>query len=76
MTDQIKEQILAVRNSAVCNMFDTNVVQRYAHDHNMYDLVLFIEENKRAYSHFILTGNTEEEGVENGDSTDLKRENS
>jgi len=53
MNDVIHEQIMAVRASGACNMLDTTSVQRYAHDHHMYELVIFIEENKREYVNFI-----------------------
>ena len=37
-------------------MFDLNAVQRIAYDMDFYELVNFIEEEKTAYVHFILTG--------------------
>jgi hypothetical protein len=60
MTDTIREQIMAVRSAGQCNMLDTTAVQRYAFDHEMYELVTFIEDDKRKYARFILTGRTEE----------------
>jgi len=56
MNDKIKEQILAVRDTALTNMFDTNAVQRIAFERDFYELVVFIEEHKDEYVHFILTG--------------------
>ena len=56
VNDTIYEQIMAVRASGQCNMLDTSAVQRYAHDHDMYDLVLFIEEHKADYLAFIMRG--------------------
>ena len=56
MTEQIKEQILKVRDTGLTNMFDTNAVQRIAFEMELYELVSFIEEDKKAYVHFILTG--------------------
>ena len=56
MTDKVKEQILAVRNTGLTNMFDLNAVQRIAYDMDFYELVNFIEEEKPAYVRFILTG--------------------
>lgn len=56
MTEKIKGQIMAVRDSAVCNMFSIHEVQRYAFDHGYYELVNFIEEDRKAYTHFIFTG--------------------
>jgi len=56
MTDKVKEQILAIRATGLTNMFDTIMVQRLANDMNYYELVIFIEENRKEYVHFILTG--------------------
>jgi hypothetical protein len=53
---KIKEQILAVRGSAVTNMFDAKAVQRIAFERGFYELVDFIETDRRAYATFILTG--------------------
>ena len=59
MTEKIKEQILAIRATALTNMFDTIMVQRLANDMNFYELVIFIEEHRKEYVNFILTGKTE-----------------
>lgn len=56
MSEQIKEQILKVRDTGLTNMFDTIAVQRIAFEMELYELVSFIEEDKKAYIHFILTG--------------------
>ena len=56
MTDTIYEQILEVKKSGECNMLDTTAVQRYAHDHDLYELVIFIEEHKKEYVNFIFYG--------------------
>lgn len=56
MTEKIKEQIIAIRDTGLTNMFDTNMVQRLAHEHGFYELVVFIEENRKEYVHFILYG--------------------
>ena len=56
MTEKVKEQILAIRNTGEINMFDTARVQRMAYDRGFYELVLFLEEHKKEYAHFILTG--------------------
>jgi hypothetical protein len=57
MNDAIYEQIMAIRKMPNCpNMFDTNSVQQLANSHNFFELVIFIEENKREYSEFILSG--------------------
>ena len=59
MTEKIKEQILAIRATALTNMFDTIMVQRLANEMNFYELVIFIEEHRKEYVNFILTGKTE-----------------
>ena len=56
MNEKVKEQLLAVRETGLTNMFDLNAVQRIAYDIDFFVLVNFIEENKSAYVRFILTG--------------------
>ena len=56
MTETIREQILAIRDTGLTNMFDIPVVQRLAYDRGFYEAVCWIEEHKREYVHFILTG--------------------
>ena len=56
MTETIKEQILAIRDTGLTNMFDVNTVQRLAYERDFYELVVYLEENRKEYAHFILTG--------------------
>lgn len=56
MTDKIREQIMEVRASGKANMCDCNAVQVVANDMQFYELVIYIEEHREAYFHFILTG--------------------
>ena len=56
MDKKIKEQILAIRESGVTNMFDLKKVQYEANNLKFYELVVFIEENKDKYVNFIMTG--------------------
>lgn len=56
MTEQIKEQILAIRQTGITNMFDTQTVQRLADEMRFYELVVYLEEHRKEYTHFILTG--------------------
>jgi hypothetical protein len=56
MDSKVKEQILAIRNTGLTNMFDTLAVQRIAHEMNFFELVVFLEEHKDEYARFILTG--------------------
>lgn len=56
MSETVKKQILAVRDTGRTNMFDTHAVQRIAYDMEFYELVTYLEEHCREYAHFILTG--------------------
>ncbi len=56
MKEKIKEQILAIRDSGVTNMFDLNRVQYEANQLEFYELVIFIEDEKEKYIQFIMTG--------------------
>lgn len=56
MDSKVKEQILAVRDTGLTNMFDTCTVQHIAHEMDFLELVTFLEENKDKYVRFILTG--------------------
>ena len=54
--DQLREEILSIRDCGCCNMLDVTAVQRAANDMGYFDLVIFIEENKRGYTNFIFHG--------------------
>ena len=56
MDEKVKEQILAIRETGLTNMFDLPVVQRLAYERDFYELVCWIEDHKKEYTHFILTG--------------------
>ena len=56
MTEIVKEEILAIRDTGLTNMFDLPVVQRLAYEREFFDLVVYIEEHPKEYAHFILTG--------------------
>lgn len=56
MTEKIKEQILAIRDTGLTNMFDVNAVQRLAYERDFYELVVYLDENRKEYVQFILTG--------------------
>lgn len=56
MTKKIRDQIMAIRASGKYNMFDLISVQREAHERGFYELVLYIEEHRKEYAEFILTG--------------------
>ena len=60
ITDTLKEQILAVRDTGRTNMFDIFFVQHVAYEMELYELVEFLEDrnNRAAYTNFILHGKT------------------
>ena len=59
MTDKIREQIMAIRDSGETNMFDVKTVQYLAYHRDFYELVDYLEEHKKEYAHFIMTGSEE-----------------
>ena len=56
MSETVKKQILAIRDTGLTNMFDVRTVQRIANDRKFYELVVYLEKHRREYAHFILTG--------------------
>ena len=58
MTDTVLSQIVEIRASGVANMLDVTAVQRAAYDNEFYELVCFIEDDRKAYVSFIFTGET------------------
>lgn len=56
MTEKIKQQIMAIRDSGETNMFDINTVQYLAYRRDFYELVTYLEEHRKEYVHFIMTG--------------------
>ena len=56
MNDKIKEQILVIRNTGITNMFDVIAVQRIAFEMGFYELVDFLETDRKAYVDFIIYG--------------------
>ena len=61
MTETVRKQIMAVRDSGETNMLDTDVVQIVADRMGFYELVIYLEEHRREYASFIITGSTGEE---------------
>jgi hypothetical protein len=59
MTEKIRKQILAVRDTGRTNMFDTNMVQVIANEMGFYELVIYLEDHRKEYAHFIMTGDAE-----------------
>lgn len=56
MTEEVREQIMAIRDSGETNMFDTRTVQYIANREGYYELVVYLEEHRKEYVHFIMTG--------------------
>lgn len=56
MTEIIRKQIMAVRATGEANMFDIPLVQVIADRMEFYELVIYLEEHRVEYVHFILTG--------------------
>ena len=56
MTEKIKSQILAIRDSGETNMLDYKMVQYIANREGYYELVVYIEDHPGKYVSFILTG--------------------
>ena len=58
MTETVKEQILAIRETAETNMFDVRTVQVIANRRGFYGLVIYLEEYRKEYVNSTLTGST------------------
>lgn len=56
VSETIKTQILEIRALGEVNMFDVNGVQRIANREGFYELVIYLEEHRKEYVNFILTG--------------------
>ena len=56
MTDKVFRQLMEIRSGWKSNMLDVNMVQRLAYDAGYYELVMYIEEHKKEYVHFIMYG--------------------
>lgn len=56
MDQKIREQILAIRDTGLTNMFDLPMVQRLAYERDYFELVLYLEDHRSEYVHFILHG--------------------
>lgn len=54
--DDIIRQIIKVKDTGLTNMFDTNSVQRIAYKMGLYELVMFIEDDKKAYINIVING--------------------
>lgn len=59
MTDTIRKQILAIRDTGLTNMFDVRMVQRLAYNRGYYELLCYLEDHQKEYARFIITGEVE-----------------
>ncbi len=59
MTEKIREQILAIRDTGLTNMFDVATVQRLAYERGFCELVCYLEDHRSEYARFIMTGEAE-----------------
>jgi len=64
MNKTVRDQILAVRATGETNMLDTRTVQVIANRMGFYELVIYLDEHRRGYANFILTGDAGEEDAE------------
>lgn len=56
MTEKIRSQIMAIRDSGETNMLDTRTVQYIADRMGFYELVVYLDEYKKEYVNFVFTG--------------------
>ena len=61
MTETVKTQIEAIRRSGETNMLDVNMVQWIANRENYFELVIYLEENRKEYINYLLNGEDQAE---------------
>lgn len=61
MTETIRKQIMAIRDSGETNMLDIRMVQYIANRKGFYELVVYLEEHPKDYVRFILNDSAGEE---------------
>lgn len=54
--DQIRQQVLLIRNTGETNMFDVENVKRLAYYYNYHDLINYLNTDRAGYVNLILTG--------------------
>ncbi|QHQ63448.1 DUF5049 domain-containing protein [Anaerocolumna sedimenticola] len=60
MTEEIRDQILAIRDTGETNMFNIPVVIDIAERDGYYELIDYLSDHRDDYVRFILTGETME----------------
>lgn len=53
MTEKMKERVLVIQDTELTNMFDVNTVQRLAYEREIFDLVIWLENQRREYDRFL-----------------------
>ena len=61
MTERIKEQIEAIRQSGETNMLDVKMVQWLANRDNYFELIIYLEEHRKEYLNYLFTAEAPEE---------------
>ena len=61
MTERIKEQIEAIRQSGETDMLDVNMVQWLANRENYFELVIYLVEHREDYIRYLFTGEAQGE---------------
>ena len=56
MTEEIRQQIIAISRTGLTNMFDVDRVIVIAQELNSMELIEYIEQDKNRYFNFILRG--------------------
>ena len=56
ISDRVVEQILLIRDTGKYNMFDIPNIQVEAYVRGYYELVMFLEDNLKEYTEFIVIG--------------------
>ena len=56
ISDTVVEQILLIRDTGKYNMFDIPNIQVEAYVRGYYKLVMFLEDNLKEYTEFVMTG--------------------
>ena len=56
MTDEIKRQILTIRETGLTNMFDTRTVKEIGAKFGFKEMIQYINDNPDKYCNFIMWG--------------------
>jgi len=56
MTEKVRDELMVIRDLGLTNMFDIPRVRQIATDLGYDDLVEYLDQNRKAYTRFILYG--------------------